>query len=112
VGQNTPRLTNNRLRTRQMHAPGGPTVPGSLAWPRSYILIRTVRTRTNKSCLLREKGPIVGLRRLVQNRQSRVMSLVVEQWTHHGENATQNDSSDDDMLTGAAIANPMVVTVD
>jgi hypothetical protein len=35
-----------------------------------------------------QTGPMVGLRSLVQNRQSRVMSLVMEQFTHHGKRNT------------------------
>ena len=58
---------------------------------------------------------MIGLRSLVQNRQLRMMArslvesnLVVEQFRPITENATEVDA-DDDIVTGATIANPVVI---
>ena len=51
---------------------------------------------------------VVARRSLVENRQSRVMSLVVEESTHHGKRNTQIDA-DDDIVTETTIANPVVI---
>jgi hypothetical protein len=55
-------------------------------------------------------NPNLDIHSLVQNRHSQVMSVIVEQLTIT-KNTTQNDSNDH-IIMGVAIANPIVPAID